>query len=245
MQTADHELLEQAGEKLFSVMMAAFVVILVLTNIIGVKLFLAFPETFPDGLFGEPVTLTTGLITYPLTFLLTDIVCEVYGRKRATLMVYTGFALSLVTLVLIQIALALPGAPAWPMGNPNFATVPEMQTAYDSVFTLPGILILASMSAYLVAQLMDVRMFHYWKRLTDGRHLWLRNNASTMVSQMVDTIIVNAIFLGIGLGLGWALVIKIIIASYLCKVVMAALDTPLIYAGVALIRRYEAKAKIG
>jgi uncharacterized integral membrane protein (TIGR00697 family) len=141
--------------------------------------------------------------------------------------------------------LALPGAPAWPMGNPNFATVLEMQTAYDSVFTLPGILILASMSAYLVAQLMDVRMFHYWKRLTDGRHLWLRNNASTMVSQMVDTIIVNAIFLGIGLGLGWALVIKIIIASYLCKVVMAALDTPLIYAGVALIRRYEAKAKIG
>tara|TARA_B100000676_G_scaffold286110_1_gene315390 strand:- start:245 stop:544 length:300 start_codon:yes stop_codon:yes gene_type:complete len=99
--------------------MAAFVVVLVLTNIIGVKLFLAFPETLPNGIFGEPITLTTGLITYPLTFLITDVVCEVYGKKRADLMVYTGFGMSLVSLVLIQIALGLPGSPAWPSGNPD------------------------------------------------------------------------------------------------------------------------------
>ena len=222
--------------------MAAFVVILVLTNIIGVKLFLAFPETLPDGFFGEPITLTTGLITYPLTFLITDVVCEVYGKKRADLMVFTGFAMSLVSLVLIQIALGLPGSPAWPAGSPVFGTVAEMQSAYESVFTLPGVLIAGSMTAYMVAQLLDVRLFHFWKRVTNGRYLWLRNNASTMISQLADTVIVNTIFLKWGLGLDWGLVVKIIIASYVVKIAIAALDTPLIYLGVALARRYGAAA---
>ncbi|HAA91079.1 MAG TPA: hypothetical protein DCS82_11050 [Rhodospirillaceae bacterium] len=112
-----------------------------------------------------------------------------------------------------------------------------MQTAYESVFTLPGVLIAASMTAYMAAQLLDVRLFHFWKRITEGRHLWLRNNASTMVSQLVDTIIVNSIFLKWGLGLDWGLVIKIIIASYAVKLAIAALDTPLIYLGVRLARR--------
>jgi len=221
----------------FSVLMAAFTVVLVLTNIIGVKLFLAFPETLPKGLFGEAITLTTGLITYPLTFLLTDVVCEVYGRAKANLMVVTGFAMSLVTLALIQVALALPGAPAWVAASPHFSTVGEMQIAFETVFTLPGVLIFASMSAYLAAQLLDVHLFHFWKRLTRGLHLWLRNNASTMVSQLVDTIIVNSIFLGFGLGLDAVLVAKIVVASYLFKVVVAALDTPFIYLGVAVVRR--------
>ena len=225
-------------ERVFAVMMAGFVVVLVLTNIIGVKLFLAFPETLPKGLFGEAITLTTGLITYPVTFLLTDIVCEVFGRRRANLMVTSGFVMSLISLVLIQISLVLPGSPAWPSGNPDYATVDEMQRAFESVFTLPGILIFGSMTAYLAAQLLDVKLFHFWKEVTRGRHLWLRNNASTMTSQLVDTIIVNSIFLGLGLGLDWTLVGKIIAASYLFKLLIAAADTPFVYLGVWLVRRY-------
>lgn len=225
-------------ERTFAVMMAGFVVVLVLTNIIGVKLFLAFPETLPRGLFGESITLTTGLITYPVTFLLTDIVCEVFGQRRANLMVATGFVMSLISLVLIQISLMLPGSPAWPSGNPNYATVDEMQRAFESVFTLPGILIFGSMTAYLVAQLLDVKLFHFWKQVTKGRHLWLRNNASTMTSQMVDTIIVNSIFLGFGLGLDWVLVGKIIVATYLFKLLIALADTPFIYLGAWWVRRY-------
>ena len=231
-------MLQDKAESAFSVLMAGVVMVLVLTNIIGVKLFLAFPELLPNGLFGEPVTLTTGILTYPITFLFTDIVCEVFGRKRANLMVYTGFAMSLFSLILVQVALVVPGSTVWPAGNPNYETVEAMQTAFDSVFTLPGILIFASMSAYLVAQLMDVRLFHFWKRVTHGRHLWLRNNGSTMVSQLVDTVIVNSIFLGFGLGLPWDIVGKIIVAVYLFKIGMAALDTPLIYLGVALLRSY-------
>jgi uncharacterized integral membrane protein (TIGR00697 family) len=230
--------LQNRAESAFSILMVGFVMVLVLTNIIGVKLFLAFPELLPNGLFGEPITLTTGILTYPITFLFTDIVSEVYGRKRANLMVYTGFAMSLLSLILVQIALVVPGSPVWPRGNPNFETVAAMQAAFDSVFTLPGVLIFASMSAYLVAQLMDVRLFHFWKRVTHGQHLWLRNNGSTMVSQLVDTVIVNSIFLGLGLGLPWDVIGKIIVAGYLFKVGMAALDTPFIYLSVALLRRY-------
>ncbi len=221
----------------FSVLMAAFVVVLVLTNIIGVKLFLAFPESMPNGLFGEAITLTTGLITYPITFLLTDVVCEVYGRRKANLMVITGFVMSLLMLVLVQISVVLPGSPAWPAGSPDYGTVGEMQAAFESVFTLPSVLVFGSMSAYLAAQLLDVRLFHFWKRVTNGRHLWLRNNASTMVSQLVDTIIVNSIFLGFGLGLDWALVAKIIVASYVFKLLIALIDTPFIYLGVWIVRR--------
>ncbi|MEL0022408.1 MAG: queuosine precursor transporter, partial [Rickettsiales bacterium] len=173
----DRPALSERAEAVYNIMMAAFVVVLVMANVLGVKLFLAMPETFPDGLFGEPVTITAGLITYPLTFHLNDIVCEVYGQRRANLMVITGFVMSLMSLVLVQIALAVPGSPVWPAGNPSYETVGAMQTAFDSVFTLPGILVFASMSAYLVAQLMDVRLFHFWKRVTHGRHLWLRNNA--------------------------------------------------------------------
>ena len=231
-------MIEQRAETAFSILMAGFVVILVLTNIIGVKLFLAFPEWLPNGFFGEPITLTTGILTYPITFLVTDIVCEVYGRRRANLMVFTGFVMSLLSLVLIQIALAVPGSPVWPSGNANYATVEAMQQAYDSVFTLPGILIFASMIAYLIAQLMDVRLFHFWKRVTHGRHLWLRNNGSTMISQLVDTVVVNSIFLSFGLGLPWDIVAKIIVAAYVFKLVFAAIDTPFIYLGVALLRRY-------
>ncbi len=230
--------IQSRSEKLYCVLISAFVVLLVITNIIGVKLFLAFPTAMPNGLFGEPITLTTGLITYPLTFLLTDFVCEVYGRRRANLMVFTGFGLSILTLLFIQVALALPGAPAWSSGHEHFGTIREMQIAYESVFTLPGVLIFASMTAYLIAQLIDVRLYHFWKRVTSGRHLWLRNNASTMFSQLIDTIIVNSIFLKWGMGLEWQLVIQIIIAAYLFKILIAAIDTPLIYVGVALSRRF-------
>ena len=222
--------------------MSAFVVVLVLTNVIGVKLFLAFPELLPNGFFGEPITLTTGILTYPITFLLTDVVCEVYGSKRAKLMVFTGFVMSLLSLVLIQTASLVPGSPVWPSGNPHFDSVDEMQTAYESVFSLPGILIFGSMTAYLIAQLVDVRLFHLFKRLTEGRHLWLRNNGSTMVSQLIDTIIVNSIFLGYGLGLDWAVIGKIILASYVFKILFAAIDTPFAYLVVLLLRRYLAKS---
>ena len=226
------------AERIYAGLMAGFCVVLVLTNIIGTKLFLAFPEQLPNGFFGAgPITLTSGIITYPLTFLFTDIVSEIYGRRRADLMVWTGFALSLVMLVLVQISIALPGSDAWVSKSSGYESVEGMQQAWESVFTLPGILIFASMTAYLVAQLMDNRLFHFWRRVTKGKHLWLRNNGSTWISQFFDTVIVNSIFLGFGLHMNWDIIWQIIVANYIFKLVLAVLDTPLIYLGVGWLRR--------
>jgi uncharacterized integral membrane protein (TIGR00697 family) len=220
-------------EKIYSILLVFFITMIVLTNIIGVKLF----EIFPN-LLKNPITLTTGIITYPITFLITDIVCEVFGKKKASLMVIFGFFASLLSLVFINISVILPGSEVWINNSLGYKSVYEMQTAYESVFTLPGFLISASMLAYLVSQLIDVRIFHFLKNLTNGKKLWLRNNISTICSQLVDTIIVNTIFLYLGLNLEWSTIIEIIIASYIFKVLIAMLDTPLVYIGVKYIRRY-------
>jgi len=214
-------------EKAYSIFLVIFITMIVLTNIIGVKLFEIYS-----------ITLTTGIITYPLTFLITDIVCEVFGKKKASLMVLLGFFASILSLIFINLAVILPGSEVWVNNSLGYNSIEDMQNAYESVFTLPGFLITASMLAYLVAQLIDVSIFHYLKKLTGGKKLWLRNNTSTIFSQLVDTIIVNSIFLYFGLNLGWDVILKIIIASYIFKILIAIFDTPFVYIGVHFTKKY-------
>ena len=225
------------AEQAYVVLAAAFSVVLVLTNVVGVKLF-----TFDYfGLLDEPITLTSGIVTYPLTFLFTDVVSELYGRKRADFMVILGFFLSLLMLGIVALVSGLPGSEVWVNRELGFTDVEGMQTAFETVFTLPGVLVAASMTAYLTAQLLDNRLFHFWRRVTKGKYLWLRNNGSTVISQFIDTIIVNSIFLGWGMGLEAEVVWSIILANYACKVCLAALDTPLIYLSVHFLRGHLKK----
>lgn len=215
---------------------ALFVVVLVLTNVIGTKLFVLFRAGGPSFIFeGGAWTLTAGIITYPLTFLLTDVVSEIWGRKRASFMVIAGFFMSLLMLAILQLAVALPPSPFWSQGQLGFEDADAMQRAYRATFNNPGVLIFASMMAYLAAQLLDVHLYHFWWKVTGGRHMWIRNNGSTMISQLVDTIIVNCIFLRLGAGFGpengwtWGRISEVVLAVYICKVVLALVDTPLIY----------------
>ncbi|MBN2799368.1 MAG: queuosine precursor transporter [Deltaproteobacteria bacterium] len=217
-------------ERVYLALAATFVVTLVLTNIIGVKLF--------QAPFNPSFALTTGILTYPATFLLTDIVSEVYGKRRADFMVVIGFFLSLFALGLIQLALAVPAHPYWvPPAGAFYPDLEGYQRAFASVFSLNGLLIAGSMGAYLVAQLTDNYLFHFWKRLTRGKHLWLRNNGSTFISQALDTLIVNAILFYLGFGMEWMVGLQIMLTIYLYKLALAALDTPLVYLGVYAVRR--------
>lgn len=222
---------------IYNFLLAIFIAVIVLTNIIGVKLFNFLPNIFPQGFFEGPIILTTGIITYPLTFLITDIVSEVFGKEKATKIVILGFIASILSLIFIQIAVMLPGSNIWINHDLGFSSVEEMQNAYESVFTLPGILIFASMSAYLVAQIIDVRIFHIIKERTKGKYLWLRNNLSTFISQLVDTIIVNLIFLYFGLQLEITIILQIIFTTYIFKLFIALIDTPLVYLGVFYIKK--------
>ncbi len=205
-------------ERLFALFMALFVTLVVLTNTVGVKLF---------TLFG--VTLPVSILWYPLTFLITDIVSEAYGASRARYLVLTGFGMSLLLLVFSLIGVRLPAASFY-----------ALDQDYRNIFGPVWRLLFASMAAYLLAQMIDVQLFHFWKRLTRGKHLWLRNNGSTMVSQLVDTFVVNTIFLyknptvfsgSLGDLMG------VILSVYVVKIVIAAADTPLCYLGVRIVER--------
>ncbi|MEL0083224.1 MAG: queuosine precursor transporter, partial [Gammaproteobacteria bacterium] len=205
-----------------------FVTLLVLTNIIGQKLFLWFDQT-----------LTAGLITYPLTFLITDMVSEIYGKRRADRMVFMGFAMTLVMLAIVQLSIALPASPLWSSTIAiGLADGEAMQNAWLASFGVGGWLVTGSMCAYLVAQLTDNWLFHFWRRVTHGRYLWIRNNGSTMFSQLVDTFIVNS-FLFYG-AFGWEFIegVKVMAVIYLFKLAIAAADTPLCYLCIYGLRRY-------
>jgi uncharacterized integral membrane protein (TIGR00697 family) len=209
-------------ELVFSGLVALFVTFVVLTNTVGVKLFTLIGLTLP-----------VSILWYPLTFLVTDVASEVYGAARARFLVIAGFAMSLLLLAFSLVGIALPVAAVYPL-----------QQDYVNIFGPVWRLLLASMAAYLLAQLVVVQLFHFWKRVTRGRHLWLRNNASTMVSQLVDSVTVNLIFLyrnpTVFSG-SLAELAGIIVAVYLVKVAIAALDTPLCYLAVWAVRRFTGR----
>jgi len=226
-------------ERTYTFLAALFVVVLVLTNVIGTKLFVIFEDGGPGWLLGGGSwTLTSGILTYPLTFLLTDLVSELWGKKRADFMVLSGFVMSLMMLGILQLAIALPPSALWVATEFGFEDGAAMQRAFHATFAAPGTLLAASMTAYLVAQLFDVRLYHFWWRVTKGRHMWVRNNASTMISQLADTTIVNGIFLRVHFQMEWADIGQVIVAVYICKIVLAWIDTPLIYLGRALLERF-------
>ena len=219
-------------DQTYLILTTLFSVVLVLTNIIGVKLF--------QGPFNPTShALTTGIITYPLTFLLTDVVSEIWGSKKASAMVLIGFLMSFVMLLFVQVALYLPAHPYWVApNNPfGFETVGEYQNAFNSVFSVNGKLLFGSMLAYMVAQLLDVRLYHMWRRLTKGKYLWSRNNGATSISQLVDTFIVNSILFYWGFGWEFWQGISVMLTIYIYKLILAALDTPLIYLSVAIIKK--------
>ncbi len=217
-------------ERVYLLLAATFAVVLVLTNVIGIKL-------FPSPLNPE-WALTTGILTYPLTFLVTDCVSEVYGKRRADFMVVVGFAMSILMLAITQLAMRVPPHAYWvPADAAFYPSEQGYQLAFESVFSLNGVLLFGSMSAYLLAQLTDNWLYHFWKNLTRGKHLWLRNNGSTIISQLVDTLVVNSILFYVGFGWEFWQGVAVMTTIYLHKVLLAALDTPLIYLGVYTIRR--------
>jgi len=205
------------AERAFTVLAGIFIGALVITNAIASKFFV---------LFGQE--LSCGIIAYPVTFLATDLISEIYGRKRANTVVGAGFVVSVFITIVVWIANAAP----------TYAQSPVSGEAFNSVFgLLPGI-VLGSMIAYLTSQFIDVQIFEFWRKLTGGKYMWIRNNGSTFFSQLVDTIMVVTIALVIwpevdgnpGTSpLGFETWQGIVFGQYVFKIGIAALDTPLFY----------------
>ena len=216
-------------ERVFLIVSGLFLGSLTMLNVLGLTRFIDLSFT----LFGVdiPMPLAVGVLPYPITFLCTDIISEIYGRKRASNVVWVGFMLNLWVAFILWLGGALPpevaidpatGLPPEGVDGRLFFQIQHL--AFGSV--------VASMAAYLIAQLCDVHLYHFWKNLTNGDHLWLRNNASTMVSQFVDSFAVLTIthFYANGLPVDsslpiWPQLWTFILAGYVFKLVCAAIDT--------------------
>ena len=173
-----------------------------------------------------------GVIAYAVTFTITDIISEVYGKRAASIAVFIGFVTQLLIPIYSYIALLMPTAPFQQ----------EYTELFNSVFSVAPNIVTASLIAYLISQNHDIWAFHWWKKLTQGRHLWLRNNASTMVSQLIDTTLFITLAFGVlpsilgGIMVSWDLIPFMILGQYIIKVIIALLDTPFVYLGVMTIK---------
>lgn len=209
----------ERAEAAYLLLAGLFLGALVVCNLIANK-FLTIDLGF------KTFVVSAGVLPYPLTFLVTDLLSEVYGRRRANRVVWVGFLVSLLALGVLWLGSLFP---AIPDSRVDDAT-------YDRVFHSAWRVMAASMTAYLVAQFVDIRLFHFWKRLTGGRHLWLRNNGSTILSQFLDSfLVVLVLFAGT-----WPAdrIAATVLDLWLFKALVALADTPFFYAGTSLLRRW-------
>ncbi|MBL6865506.1 MAG: queuosine precursor transporter [Flavobacteriales bacterium] len=206
--------------RIFLILAALFIASLVACNLIFRKFFHWAPI---DGLTFEQ---SVGLLPYPVTFLVTDLISECFGKKKANWVVLSGLFASAFTLVIITVSQSIPAADWSPVNDAEF----------NHVFGSTIVAVSASMTAYLLAQFLDVRLFHFWKKRTQGKKLWLRNNLSTIPSQFIDTFAVLFLMCTAG-QIQWALFGTLLLNGVVFKVIVALLDTPLVYLGSWLIRR--------
>ncbi len=227
--------IKQRRELVFLVLAGIFLGTMGMLNILGLTRFLQL-----GSIGGWPIVVAVGALPYPVTFLCTDLISEIWGEHRASQLVWVGLMLNGWIVLVLWLGGVLPGLP----GSPEVTFFEVRRLAFGSVG--------ASMGAYLAAQFADVRLFHFWKRFSGGRALWLRNNGSTLVSQLVDTTAVVLIshyanhVLPVRSGEPvLPQLISFIASGYLFKALAALLDTVPFYLLVGWLRRWLAVPGMG
>lgn len=235
--------LRERRERTFLVLAGIFLCAMTLLNVIGITRFVQL----------GPMALAVGVLPYPLTFLCTDLICELYGKSRANFLVTVGLGLNFFILLVLVLGNAMPSVPAenmppWqilqlaaPVSLPNGQTVEQSIGLYQLIYATTTGAVFASMLAYITAQYCDVQLFHFWKRVTRGKHLWIRNNFSTLMSQMVDSVMVIAVTFGAAFMRGemaFNTLLVLVGSNYLFKATVALLDTGPLYLAVHYLRPF-------
>ncbi len=235
--------------QLLVVITAFFVANALIAECIGGKIFsleavFGFqPSDF--SLLGEEhlaISLTAGVILWPLEFVITDVVNEFYGPKIVRRISYTAVSFIAYAFLMFYMAIKLPSAGFWP-GTAVDKGVPDMNLAFAAVFGQGLWIIVGSIVAFLVAQVVDVLVFHKIKKYTGENKIWLRATGSTLVSQLVDSFIV--LFIAFYIGQGWSMqkVLAICLVNYLYKFIVAIILTPVIYLCHAGITSFVGREK--
>lgn len=203
-----------------NLLVALFIASLIASNLLGGKI-------SEISLLAIPIVFSVGLIPFALTFPITDIITEVHGKKKAQEVIYIALAALIFVLIMTVIAVQLPFAErSWINAE-----------QYTPVFEQSLRILIASIIAFFIAQMHDVFSFEFWRKKTNGKHLWLRNNASTIVSQAIDsTIFMFIAFYQVSPKYDVNFIISLIIPYYILKVGLAILDTPLVYVGVKWLK---------
>lgn len=239
-----HAILKDRPTKLFLGITAFFVANAIIAECIGGKLFSLEklfgirPSDFTIfGQAGLSFNLTCGVLIWPLEFIITDIVNEYFGPKAVRRISYTAVVLIIYAFLMFYGAMKIPPADFW-ISSRQSDGIPNMQDAFGGIFGQGMWIILGSLAAFLVSQLVDVTVFHKIKKATGEKMIWLRATGSTLVSQLVDSFVVLFIAFKIGNGWSWQLVLAICLLNYLYKFTMAILLTPFIYLIEKQIERY-------
>ena len=237
------ELLRERRERVFIVLAAVFLGAMTLLNVVGITRFIQL----------GPLALAVGVLPYPLTFLCTDLVSELYGRARANFLVTVGLGLNFLILAVLTLGDLAPSVPpesmppwqiiqlAEPVSLPNGEVVTGQIGLFELIYATTSGAVFASMLAYITAQYCDVQLYHFWKRLTRGKHLWLRNNFSTLLSQMVDSIMVITVTFGAVYWRGeiaFNTLLVLVGSNYAFKALCALADTLPLYLLVRWLRSY-------
>lgn len=213
------------AQYIYLILASLFIASLVASNLIFQKFFYWYP--FNIKLLGVNLfEVSVGLLPYPITFLITDILSEIYGRKKANQVVVAGIFASLFSLLIIFIGQRVSATNWSPVNNETF----------NLVFGATPLAVVASMLAYLFAQFIDIRVYHFWKKLTNGNHLWLRNNFSTFTSQFIDTFTVLTLLCTFNI-IHWDKFLGLLISGVLFKMMIALIDTPILYVVVYWFRQ--------
>jgi len=235
----------QRRERVFLLLAGIFLGTLAMLNILGISRFIKLFTLNFDGTGDVVFAVAVGVLPYPLTFLATDLISELYGRKRANFVVFVGLILNLWVIFIMWLGGVMPGFEALtPAGDIARDAAGRLPVFYE-VRALTFGAVTASMIAYMAAQFIDVYMFHFWKNLTKGKHLWLRNNGSTLVSQLVDTVAVimvthyyaHALPVDVARPIFNQLLI-FIVSGYTFKLLAALIDTGPFYLSVHYLSSY-------
>lgn len=222
---------KRAAFSIYLYLGALFITSLVVSNLIFQKFFYWRPFGEVTVLGAPLFEISVGILPYPLTFLITDLISEIFGKKRANQVVVAGIFASLFSLAIVYTSSAVP-ATDWS---------PVSDIMFKNVFGNTIVAVFASMMAYLLAQFVDIHVYHFWKRATNGKHLWLRNNFSTFSSQLIDTFTVVLLLCSFD-QIPWALFYGLVISGFIFKVLVAFLDTPILYFLVYLLcKRFNLK----
>lgn len=220
-------------QRVFLVLAAIQITSLIVANMVGVKLF--GYQLFDGEGFPAVIEHTAGMLPFPITFLVTDLINEFYGKKAARFIAWVAFGMALFAFLIVSIARLMPIKE----GIPGTAD----EQSFELVFGGSSIMTLCSIVAFLFGSLLDIAVFGFFKRITKGKYVWLRATGSTVISQLFDSFVITILYFQVAQALtggevaSFGFVLNTAITGYFLKFFIAVLLTPMVYAGRGIIRR--------